>query len=198
MSQNNKAVIIDAGADPEDIKNILQKQTVAGILITHAHFDHIFNLEKLAQIFNVPVYIQKSGVEKLYNAKLNFSERFIKAFKINKKLNIIEVSDNDIIKISDNFLIKVLETPGHSSCSVCYKINNLLFAGDTLFENGIGRCDLEPDSKSKMVSSLEKLSVVTGYDIVYSGHGKESSYERQQRNISINLKYLKRSINSEI
>lgn len=65
--------------------------------------------------------------------------------------------------------IKVFETPGHTSDSVCYLYEGVLFSGDTLFHNGIGRTDLPTGNYEKMVESLKFLRDLD-FDILCPGH----------------------------
>ncbi|MBO5344794.1 MAG: MBL fold metallo-hydrolase, partial [Clostridia bacterium] len=70
-------------------------------------------------------------------------------------------------------------------------IGDTLFAGDVLFENGIGRVDLIGSSKNDMIDSLGKLEHIS-YDKVLSGHGEESNKEKQRKNLTIYKRFLTR------
>jgi glyoxylase-like metal-dependent hydrolase (beta-lactamase superfamily II) len=65
--------------------------------------------------------------------------------------------------------IKIIKTPGHTSDSVCFLYNRILFSGDTLFHNGIGRTDLPTGDEEQIEESLKKLEN-TDYDILCPGH----------------------------
>lgn len=62
-----------------------------------------------------------------------------------------------------------IETPGHSSDSVCYLYDQILFSGDTLFHNGIGRTDFDDSNPELMIDSLKKIEELN-YDILCPGH----------------------------
>ena len=78
--------------------------------------------------------------------------------------------------------IKTIHTKGHSKGGVCYLIDNILFSGDTLFKESIGRCDLYGGSFEEIAQSIkEKLFTLDENITVYPGHGDETSigYEKK-------------------
>ncbi len=90
------------------------------------------------------------------NAKI-YSEKNIK--KLNEEIN----------KNKELEEIKVIKTPGHTRDSICFLYRDILFSGDTLFHNGIGRTDLPESKPEKMLESLEKLKKIK-YKILCPGH----------------------------
>ena len=68
-----------------------------------------------------------------------------------------------------NTKIKVIETPGHTSGSVCYCIDNLLFCGDTVFKGSIGRTDLPTGSFCEIMQSVKKIATLGNYKLL-PGH----------------------------
>jgi len=110
------------------------------IILTHNHFDHIGNNSLFKNA-------------KIYGSKLDF--------KPNKILDINK------LKIKE---FKIIKTPGHTSGSFCILYKNILFSGDTIFDNGyIGRTDLPNSQPKKMKQSLEKLNGIK-YKILCPGH----------------------------
>jgi glyoxylase-like metal-dependent hydrolase (beta-lactamase superfamily II) len=65
--------------------------------------------------------------------------------------------------------MKVIETPGHAPENKCYLYDDILFSGDTIFHNGIGRIDLPGGSEKQMMESLKKLAKIK-YKILCPGH----------------------------
>ena len=94
--------------------------------------------------------------------------------------NILKEGINNI----DNFKFEVIYTPGHTDDSICiyFKDNNIMFVGDFIFKNGIGRTDLG-GSIQKLKQSLTKISKYDSNIKIYPGHGKESI-------LGIELEYL--------
>jgi len=83
--------------------------------------------------------------------------------------------------------IKPILAPGHSSDSVLYLIENHLFTGDVLFDEGIGRTDLTSGDEKSMQKSLKKLLNVK-FKMAYHGHDAPSKYKSQIENIKANIK----------
>ena len=78
--------------------------------------------------------------------------------------------------------LKVMKTPGHTDCSVCYILGNVIFSGDTLFYASVGRTDFPGGSMSAIVRSLrEKLFLLPKETVVYPGHGDETSIGYEEK-----------------
>ena len=77
----------------------------------------------------------------------------------------------------DGFDFVVIDTPGHTSDSKTYyfKDNNIMFVGDFLFKDGIGRMDLPTGSVNEMKKSLDKIFSYPSNTIIYPGHGEIST-----------------------
>ena len=91
----------------------------------------------------------------------------------------ILLEDGDTLNLGSSE-IKFILTPGHSSGSGCYIVDEKIFTGDTLFRLSIGRTDLPTGSYREMVKSLKRLSELEGEYYIYPGHGEASmlSYEK--------------------
>ena len=85
------------------------------------------------------------------------------------------VEDGDIITLG-NTEIKVIHTPGHTQGGVCYYVGNVLFSGDTIFRESVGRCDLPGGNFDQIVNSIEnKIFKLPGETAIYPGHGKPTT-----------------------
>lgn len=180
--QTKATAIIDPGAESEKIIKEIDKANLEPkfIILTHGHGDHIGAINGLKKKYNIPVYIHENDKELLENSYLNFS-----AFMFGKETSIIadkKLKDNDTIVLG-NFKIKVLHTPGHTPGSIVLKCNNILFSGDTLFQNGIGRTDLPGGSYDKIINSIKtKIFSLPDDTIVYPGHGPETNVIEEKTN----------------
>lgn len=171
----DKTYLIDASVKPSFIKQYTKK--LDGVLITHGHVDHICCVKEIKDAFNCKVYCHKNAIEKIENNKLNYAS----AFGIYKDLKLDEycvVKEGS--KIDDIF--KVIETPGHTNCSVCYIVSDVMFSGDMLFNGSIGRTDLYSGSNKEMRNSIIKLSRIEGDYEVYPGHGEKTRLGIEKRN----------------
>lgn len=167
LQNESEVIIIDAGAEVEDLKEIIQEKKVLAVLITHLHFDHIWNLQKILEKFNCPVYIKENCENNFLDSSFNASYliRMNLTFDIPK--NKIKFYEEDLTL--GKFEFKVFYTPGHSRDCVCLKIEDVLFTGDTIFKDSIGRTDLIDSDKINMISSLEKINDID-FKIAYPGH----------------------------
>lgn len=161
--------IIDPGDNGEKIEEKIKKLNFKPIMIinTHGHFDHI----GANHFFNLPVYIHKYDFEFLKNPEKNLSSLFAIPY-ICKNNRVFILEEGDIIKIG-KLNLKVIHTPGHTPGSICLKIDNILFTGDTLFADGIGRTDFPEGDEERLIKSIkEKILILPDETIIYPGHGE--------------------------
>lgn len=168
----NQCVVIDPSKKYDGIVNYIKTNnlTLKGILLTHSHADHFRGVESLLDSFNVPVYIGFYDEPALSDPMLNCSFMFENKVVLKRKVETL--SDNQSLDLLEE-KIDVIETPYHTIGSVCYyfKESKLLFSGDSLFYNSIGRYDLPTSDRSKIESSLEKILSLPEDVRVYPGHG---------------------------
>ena len=183
---NDKAIIIDAGVSLEVFENDLEGIQVVAVFITHAHFDHIFYLEDYMEKFSPELYISDSGYRKLYDSLRNMSlwfknemleedsESKFEEIVLTKKYEYLPLIENEKIKVAD-MSIDTIYTPGHSSCSFTFIINeDTAFVGDLIFKNGVGRTDFEDGDSKTLVNSIMKLKQFKKLRHIHSGHGEST------------------------
>lgn len=121
--------LVDCG----DVEKIIEQGwNIRGVLLTHAHTDHIYGINKLLEAFpNALIYTNVEGEKGLQNPKWNFSRYHddVEDFIISKPQN-IRIVDEGWIKIENELLVGVLYTPGHEPSCITFRINNMLFTGD--------------------------------------------------------------------
>lgn len=168
-----QAVVIDP-IDADVLSHLIEvnKLSVCAILITHAHYDHIVDLEKIRSLTHAPSYIHSCDNPLLSDPLKNVSAWLSTPTSYQPCEHL--VSHGDVIQIG-SFSIKVLHTPGHTSGSACYLIDNALFTGDTVMSGGIGRCDLYGGNSTQMRSSLRLLLDQSPTLCVYPGHGNNTT-----------------------
>ena len=176
---NGVGVVIDPGCGAEDILIQLQQMGVkpVAILLTHGHFDHVESVNYLKDKYNLSVYanIYEKGI--LSDAsKIYVFGGAGEAVKVDNW-----VSDDDEICFGQ-LKFKVLYTPGHTVGSCCYLIEDTLFAGDTLFCESIGRCDLPGGSFETIDRSIKtKIYTLDDNVIVYPGHGMATDVGHEKK-----------------
>ena len=173
-------VLVDPGKEDPRIVEFIKENSLnlKGILLTHGHCDHMRGIIA----FECPVYIHKDDVELLNNPHLNCSDRFSRK-NVSIDVAPIEVEEGMEINLLSK-PIKVIHTPYHTMGSVCYYIpeEKILFSGDTLFKDAMGRSDFVTSDPNLIKSSLAKLGALPDDVILYPGHGDLTSigYERKQ------------------
>ena len=187
LKKDKQCLIIDSGASLEDIKRVIGDCKVMGILLTHGHFDHSCYCLDYAKEFNCNIYANENIKITLTDPKAIYSEDYSTIEDFSQ----FEIIKEDKTLTLGDFEVNCYYCPGHSLCSECYVIDGVLFAGDVLFENGIGRTDLKYGNKQDMYNSLCKLESIT-FEKVYSGHGEESDYQFQMKNIKVFKRFLTR------
>lgn len=169
---NGKAVIVDAAANVQELEKTLDGAVVQGVLLTHAHFDHIANLPEILEHFNTKCYLSQKAPQKFEDVEANAS--FLsKPFTISvDKSRLVYVKGGDKIDLA-GLSFEVLDLPGHTDCGLGFVLDNIVFSGDTMFNGGYGRTDLKTSSYRDLLLSLKTLmKKYKGYRLL-SGHGSE-------------------------
>lgn len=179
--KDKTAIVIDAGGNPHEILDILKKHhlTLQCIINTHAHFDHVGAVKPLQDATGAKFFLHQEEAP-LLNCLNDQTDAFglsaISVPMIDRAL----VGDDEIC-IGDE-VIRVIHTPGHSPGSVCFRINDTVFSGDTLFAGSIGRTDLYGGSYAKIIDSIKtRLFVMEDHVIVYPGHGALTTIGREKQ-----------------
>lgn len=162
---NKQAVLIDVANNWNDINIFLKKNNLKliALILTHAHFDHIIDIEKLSSI---PIYINENE-KNILDVE---NKQLVRDFKIDyKKLNIHYFLQEKLNIAEFNF--KIFHTPGHTPGGVCVAYENYLFTGDTIFTDSIGRYDLMFSNLKDLIKSIKTISKVNDNYIILPGHG---------------------------
>ena len=181
-SETKECIIIDPGDEADLILNFIKKEelNVKAIVNTHGHADHIGANSILKKYTLAPVMIGVFDKEMLADPKLNLSvyiENQITSDEADKLLD-----DGDIISFG-NIKLKVLHTPGHTRGGICLYGENVVFTGDTLINQNIGRTEFAGGSMTDIIKSINnKLMCLDDEMKVLPGHGPSSSigFERQR------------------
>ncbi len=179
--ETKTAVLFDAPADADKIMEYIEKKdlNLAGIFLTHAHFDHVLALEELKKRTGAKLYVHSAEEQYLKDPNLNLAGT--RWADMNLPEADVLVNDGDEFKV-DGISIKVIHTPGHTVGSVCYLIGNLLISGDTLFAGAIGRFDFPLGSFEDEIRSIrEKLMMLDDEVKVYPGHGFSTTIGKQRK-----------------
>ena len=177
-----EAVIVDAGnynqIEDEKLFAFIEAKglTVKYLLNTHGHFDHTPGIEVLRGRYGAP-FCMNSADEPLLRQAVTQGRLFgfraaTEPLTIDK-----ELADGDKVTFG-NTTLEVLHTPGHCPGHLCYfnREDGVLFTGDTLFRESIGRTDLLGGDYDQIMESIVKKIIPLGDEVrIYPGHGGDSS-----------------------
>ncbi len=171
LVNGDEVVLVDAGAYPDAIEATLERRglRLRAVLLTHGHFDHILSAAFLKEKYGSVVYIHENDADMLTDGYKNAYSVFFGGAWEGTPADVI-IKDGDKIEFFDE-TIEVIHTPGHSEGSVCFKVGNNLFTGDTIFSRGTGRCDLYGGDDGKIRESIAKLDKLPADMTIYPGHG---------------------------
>ena len=176
-----KGILIDPGGEADKIRAVVSKHgiTVAAILLTHGHLDHIAASDEMRGALGVPVYASEKEAQLANDQSLNGTEAF-------RMPPITAVVDNFIGRGDELDFgcgkIRVLCTPGHTHGHLSYYIPQagMLFSGDCLFRESYGRYDLPTGSFHALRQSVMSLLVLPPQTVVYPGHGPTTTIAHEQ------------------
>lgn len=176
-----EALLIDPGGHEKDILRFLEERELRlqSIVFTHGHVDHILGSARLKEETEATLMIHSEDGPMLTDSKKNLS------FFLSGMGGRLEgppadhlLKEGEEIALS-SIELKVLHTPGHTPGCIGLLGEGILFSGDTLFAQGVGRTDFPGGSmKSLMKSIKEKFLILDDETVVYSGHGPESTIAR--------------------
>ena len=172
--------VIDPGGDYNKIKKIIDQAGLKPkvVINTHGHGDHIGANKE----FNIPVWIHRLDADFLTDPSKNLSGAFGFFLKTKTASRLLE--DGDILS-AGKYKLEVIHTPGHTPGSICLKTEGVVFTGDTLFCQGIGRTDFAYGSEEDILRSIkERLFALDDDYIIYPGHGPSSTIGNEEQNNS--------------
>ena len=194
-----ECIIIDPGGDSDEIVSRVSmlKMIPVAIVLTHGHYDHTAACGALKRVYqekNIDLQIAIHLSDKSYLGKSGFKKNMetLIDLGLDQEEDISKILDDLpqatlFLKDEDVILetgLVVIETPGHTRGSICLysERDGLLFSGDTLFFQGIGRTDLPGGNETKLMKSIhDKIMTLPPETSVFPGHGVPTSIEREQK-----------------
>lgn len=175
--------VVDPGDSGDKIANYIrdQKMILDHILLTHGHFDHIQGVRDLKNAIRCEICALDVEKELLLDARMNVSAMTGRPEELEAA---IWLHDGQQFE-SAGIAMKVIHTPGHTKGSCCYFLEEqkVLFSGDTLFMESVGRADLPTGNEKDLMQSVrEKVLTLPSETKVFSGHGPSTSIEYEQAN----------------
>ena len=165
-SETNESIIIDTPSDPSVVVALASTTSVKSIVITHNHMDHLLGFDEVTSAFDVPVAIGADD-----------------ASALSRPADFLLQTGSKIT--AGKITLDAIHTPGHTDGSICYKFQEHLFTGDTLFPGGPGKTR----SSEHLVQILDSLTTsifsLPSEMVFYPGHGEDGKLEYSKRDYAL-------------
>jgi len=176
-------LIIDTGLEAGELVDFLgrYKLNPLAVVLTHGHADHITGVAELRESYpDIKVYIHKLDGKMLTAAKDNLSA--MAGVPFSAEPADFSLEEGTIIEQA-GIKLKVLHTPGHTpgGISLYSKADGIIFVGDTLFANSVGRTDIPRGNMTQLIKGIkEKLFALPDETVVYPGHGPQTTIAQEK------------------
>ena len=165
----DSCIVIDPGFEPERVLEQVRHwgKSVAAILLTHGHFDHVGGVKHIAAETGCRVWICKEDLTlnpRLTDGAIYYTDTY---------------AEGDTLQLA-GLTLSVIQTPGHTPGCVCLICEDALICGDTLFAGTCGRTDLPGGDMAVMRKSLARLKALPGNYRVLPGHGADSTLDEER------------------
>jgi hydroxyacylglutathione hydrolase len=180
-----EAIIIDPGDEPETILAHVKNQglTVKALLHTHGHLDHVMATPQVKEATKALIYMHKGDIPLYQNLK---QQAQLFGIQADEPTPVDQLLEHGMEFTCAKRKIKTVFTPGHSPGSCCFYVEAkepLLFSGDTLFMQSIGRTDLWGGNSDQIAKSIkQRLYTLDGDTRVLPGHGPDTTIAYEKRN----------------
>ncbi|MEE2710185.1 MAG: MBL fold metallo-hydrolase [Gemmatimonadota bacterium] len=181
--RDRSAYIIDPGDEPDRLLDWVGHMGVSidGIILTHAHLDHIMAVRRIKEAFKVDIFLHQEDLF-IYEQMVERAAEF--GWSVEPTLPVDRyIAENDIFNL-DGIQVSVLHTPGHSPGGLSLFIDGnpgVVFSGDALFAGSVGRTDLSGGDYQTLIDSISKKLLTLAPDtVVYPGHGPSTTIERER------------------
>ncbi len=180
---NTSCVVIDPGDEAEKIADYIRRKglKMEGVLLTHGHFDHITGVSKLVSLLGGKVYAYEEEKKLLEDPGLNGSAMMGYEAALEPE---VLVKESQVISIA-GLEFRVIYTPGHTKGSCCYyaEKEKVLFSGDTVFLESVGRTDFPTGNSRELLDSVRNKVLTLPDDVkIYPGHGPETTVAYETAN----------------
>jgi glyoxylase-like metal-dependent hydrolase (beta-lactamase superfamily II) len=179
-----EAIVIDPGDNALEIMERLRELnlTAKEVVCTHTHIDHVSAIHDLQEQIDTRVSIHKADLP-LFE-KLDLQAQWLGVPAPQRGAVDRFLQDGDAVACR-GIEIGAIHTPGHTPGSTTFHFRgdrDILFAGDTLFRQGIGRTDLWGGSYPEIMRSIQNKLMTFGDDtLVISGHGQSTTVGHERR-----------------
>lgn len=183
--------LIDPGAEPRKIINTINNNDfiIEKILITHGHFDHTAEAERLSAALHAPIYMHEDGKRYAEDTVWNLSAECGLHVELD---NVNYFKDDEVFALESNpdFKLKVIHVPGHTPDSVMFysEKEKTAFVGDSIFSGSIGTSKYYSGNYKDLIDSVfKKILALPDDTVLYSGHSKPTTVGAEKQRILTSL-----------
>lgn len=174
--ETKRGLIVDPADSPDTIIARVDSLSMIpeAVLITHGHFDHVLAMNKVREHYGIKVYAGLTEKQVLHDMAMNLTSSFGMGQTFDAD---IYLKDGEEFEAA-GYHIRAIEVPGHTIGGMCYYFDKqgVLFSGDTLFCESVGRSDFPGGSVSALCRGIkDKLFVLPEHTKVYPGHMDETT-----------------------
>jgi hydroxyacylglutathione hydrolase len=186
----SECIIVDPGtSDTSVIQNFLKQHELHAdyIILTHEHFDHIWGVNNLKEIYDCQIVCSATCALHIIDKKKNLSLFYDQLGFECYQADLILEKVNYIITWN-NIKLRFIQTPGHSTGSICLVIDCFLFSGDTIIYDEKTVTKLPNSSRIELINTIERLSNFIEYPcVVLPGHGEKFTIESREYLLEMEL-----------
>ncbi len=179
---DKQAAVIDPG---DDADRLLQEAaarglTVAAVMLTHLHIDHFLALPALLRETGARFILPQQEAPALNDNARNLMNWLTPSARFSLPCPTETVEEGDTVSVGD-LTLAVWHTPGHTAGSSCYRCEDTLFCGDTLFQGTVGRCDLPSGDGTVLRQTLQRFAAMEEDLCLLPGHGPATTLFVEQK-----------------
>ncbi len=182
---SNDLLLIDPGSDSTQILDAIEREgsKLKLILLTHGHYDHMGAIKIISEKFKLPFFIHQDDLKLFTRAPMY-------ALAFEKKM--LEISKNHRFFSQEKMVwsgdpIHIMHIPGHTPGSVCIRVMNFAFTGDTLLREFPNNINLPGENLAELYISVERILTTLEVDtILFPGHGDSWSLGEAAKWWSVN------------
>jgi len=189
LIKDKECLLIDPADDASFLLEEIARRNLklVGMLATHGHFDHVMGVGEIQLTYpKAPLYINSKD-KFLLDRLQETAEYFLGRQLIITAPKLVRLIDcRDVINHVSTFGIKIIYVPGHTPGSVCiyFPKDKILFSGDLIFKDGIGRYDFSYSNKKQLFNSINQIIKIIPDDVtIYSGHGEKTTIKSEKVNL---------------
>ena len=162
--------LIDCGDIDDVMVQLSSQHVIKGVLLTHAHYDHIYGLPRLSELFPfVRVYTNAFGRKMLGDARKNMSKYHDNPIVFESE-GLVECGEGDEIDLFEGVRAKVYYTPGHNPSCLTYEVEGFLFTGDAFIPGVKVVTTLPGADKHLAIQSVARINQLATGRIICPGH----------------------------